>query len=66
MLSAKQCPVTGSGTGTTCAYGILNKERGLPYCYFVPLKNAASSTSGFIAAVSEVYGASFVLLPPRI
>ena len=29
VLSAKQCPASGP---TTCTYGILNKERGLPYC----------------------------------
>jgi hypothetical protein len=61
VLSAKQCPA-----GTTCTYGILNKERGLPYCSFVPLKNDASATSGFIAAINEVYVASFELPPPRI
>ena len=53
VLSIKQCPVDTT-PATTCAYGILNKERGLPYCQFVPLKLAASSTSGFIAAISEV------------
>jgi len=58
VLSIKQCPVDTS-PATTCAYGILNKERGLPYCQFVPLKLAASSTSGFIAAISEVWTDEF-------
>ena len=30
VLSAKQCPATTSPA--ICTYGILNKERGLPYC----------------------------------
>ena len=46
----------GSGAGYVggvCNHGILNKERGLPYCKVVPLKTDAGA-SGFVAAISEM------------
>jgi len=53
VLSTKQCPATP--TATLCTYGILNKERGLPYCNFVPLHTGASKTTGFVAAINDVW-----------
>jgi len=61
VLSSKACSYSGSPyAGTACGHGILNKERGLPYCRVVPLNTASGSkTSGFVAAISEIWTDEF-------
>jgi hypothetical protein len=54
-----RCQTTGTLSATECQRGILNKEFGLPFCRFVPVGYTATTTTGFLAKISDGYTDQF-------